>query len=303
MPWRDYILTVFLLIDCDPGLDDAVAIALAAASPAITLEAITTVAGNAGIDMVTRNALSVCEALGLEAPVYRGSARALEVEPRTSAMLWGGDGDLGLPEARSGDSGDAVEHLARILALAPPGSLTLCPIGPMTNIARAIGREPAAARGLGHVVAMGGALGKGNATPHAELNIWVDPHAAARVFEADLPLTLIPLDLTRRVVAGASHLEALRGASGRAAGLCARLLPMAGENSHPSSIHDACAVGYLLWPELFHVDEGEITVVTEGSEEGRTRFRRVAGGRHRVAVGLNVEPFLERLVATLATGQ
>lgn len=303
MPQRDYILPVSLLIDCDPGLDDAVAIALAAASPAITLEAVTTVAGNAGIDMVTANALSVREALELDVPVYRGSERALEAELRTSAMLWGGDGSLGLPPSVLGDSGDAVGYLADTLAAAAPASLTMCPIGPLTNIARVVEREPMASRGLDHVVAMGGALGKGNATPHAELNIWVDPQAAARVFAADLPMTLIPVDLTRGVVPGASHIEALRAAPTAAAQLCARLLPMAGEESHPSSIHDACAVGYLLWPELFHVDEGEITVVTEGEEEGRTLFRREPGGRHRVAVGLNVEPFLNRLVATLATGR
>lgn len=279
------------------------AIALAAASPALALEGVTTVAGNADIGMVTRNALSVCEALDLDVPVHRGSERALEVEPRTSAMLWGGDGSLGLPGPHRSPGEDAVGYLAEVLLAAPQGSITLCPVGPLTNIARLLERAPAATRALDRLVAMGGALHKGNATAHAELNIWVDPHAAARVFAADLPLTLIPLDLTRRVAAGTPHLEALREAPSRPARLCAELLPLAGAESHPSSIHDACAVGYLLWPELFHLDEGEITVVTQGAEEGRTLFRREPGGRHRVAVDLSVGPFLDRLVATLANGQ
>lgn len=278
------------------------AIALAAASPSIDLEALTTVHGNAPIDMVTTNALSVCEALGLDLPVYRGAERALKVEPRTSAMLWGGDGSLKLPAPKQRAAGDAVDYLARMLAAAEPCSKTVCPVGPLTNIARLVERAPAALKEIERLVVMGGALGAGNATPHAELNIWVDPHAAARVFAADIPLTLVPLDLTRRVVAKPSHIEALRSSSVATARLCARLLPMAGEESHPSSIHDACAVGYLLWPELFHIDEGELSVVTRGAEEGRTRFRREAGGRHHVAVGLSVDTFLDRLVATLASG-
>jgi purine nucleosidase len=288
-----------ILIDCDPGLDDAVAIALAGAAPSLDIGSICTVAGNAPIRVVTRNALALSEALGCGAPVYQGSDHPLVLPPRYSTDLWGGDGDLGLPPSIRTVRGDAVGHLAATLASAAPGSLTLCALGPLTNLARLLDASPTAPGSVERLVVMGGALGRGNATPHSELNIWCDPHAAARVLAADWPVTLIPLDLTRLVRIGPRHLEALTRSSVRAARLCARLLPLSGANSHPSSIHDACVIGWLLWPDLFALEEGEVAVATEGEELGRTRFEPGRGGRHRVATRLEVETFLDRLVATL----
>lgn len=284
-----------VIIDCDPGLDDAVAIALAVVSPGLCVEAITTVAGNAPIDVMTRNALGVCEALGVEVPVYQGAGRPLVVEPCYSTMLWGGDGSLGLRAPVGAARGAAVDHLAGAFARSP----ILCAVGPLTNLACLFRDHPTAVLSRAPLVVMGGALGPGNASPHAELNIWFDPHAAARVFGADAPITLVPLDVTRQVKVRPEHVRALSRATSPAARLCARLLPLAGADSHPSSIHDACAVGWLLWPELFELEEGEVTVVLEGDEIGRTRFEPGRGGRHRVATGLDVEAFLERLVAAL----
>lgn len=284
-----------IIIDCDPGLDDAVAIALAAASPRLAVEAITTVAGNAPIEVVTRNALAVREALGLDAPVYRGSARPLIAKPHYSTMLWGGDGDLGLPPPTRSAGDDAVGFLGDVLAT---GSKIVCPVGPLSNIARLIGNHPAAAGKIERLVVMGGALGRGNASPHAELNIWFDPHAAAKVFDSGVPLTLVPLDVTRTVVVKPDRIKRLSEASTPVAKLCARLLPLSGRNSHPSSIHDACAVGWLLWPELFRTEDGRLSVVLDGEEAGRTLFAP-GKGPHRVATSLDVKTFLDRLVETL----
>ncbi len=288
-----------IIIDCDPGLDDAVAIALAEASPELAVEAITTVAGNAPIEVVTRNALAVCEALSLDTPVHRGSERPLVAEPRYSTTLWGGDGDLGLPTPTRSAGDNAVVALGDILENAEEPK-TLCPIGPLTNIARLIERRPGEARKIERLVVMGGALGRGNASPRAELNIWFDPHAAARVFEAEIPVTLVPLDLTRSVVMKPDRIEHLAQSSTPAGELCARLLPLSGRNSHPSSIHDACAVGWLLWPEFFRAEEGRISVVLDGEEAGRTLFEAREGGPHRVATALDVDRFVDRLVETLS---
>ncbi|MEX1108995.1 MAG: nucleoside hydrolase, partial [Dongiaceae bacterium] len=122
-----------LIIDCDPGLDDAVAIALAAAAPKIDIAAITSVAGNANIDMTTGNALAIVAALGLDIPVYRGAASPLAGQPRYGTALWGGDGSLGLTPSRNAIAGDAIEFLGAALDRAAPRSVTLCPIGPLTN--------------------------------------------------------------------------------------------------------------------------------------------------------------------------
>jgi purine nucleosidase len=288
-----------IIIDCDPGLDDAVAIALAAASNQLNVQAITTVAGNASIDMVTENAVALCEALGVAAPVYRGSEGPLLREPRHGTTLWGGDGSLGLRRATGAASEGAVARLERLLEAAGERSVAICPVGPLTNIARLFNARPELASKVARLVVMGGALGEGNVTPHAEFNIWFDPHSAAAVFAADIPAVLIPYDVTRKVVIEGPHVERLRRAQSAPARVCAELLPLAGMNSHPSSIHDACVIGYLLWPELFQCERGKVEVIMDGEEEGRTRLTPHAAGWHQVATSLDLQTFLDRLVEEL----
>ena len=129
---------------------------------------------------------------------------------------------------------------------------------------------------------MGGALGRGNATPHAELNIWADPQAAQIVFAAGIPITLVPLDITRGLIVPIEMINRLTTANTRAAQLVGDLLPYAGENAQPSAIHDTAVIAFLLWPELFTPEPGWISVVTEGAEEGRTLFTSAPDGPHRV---------------------
>jgi purine nucleosidase len=263
-----------LFLDCDPGLDDAVALSLAVASPELEVLGVSTVAANAPIDVVTDNAERVMERLACTCPLFQGADRPLAIAARHSTDLWGGDGRL--PLAAPAHAGKRIDRARfRELTLAAD---VVCAIGSLTNIAALIAEGHAPRR----LVIMGGAVGRGNATPHAELNIWADPHAAQVVFSSGTPITLVPLDVTRGLIVPAAMIPALTAAKTRAAQLVGELLPHAGHNAQPSAIHDAAVVAFLLWPHLFTGEHGRISVVTEGEEEGRTLFASAAEGPHRV---------------------
>lgn len=264
------------LLDCDPGLDDAVALALATASPdAFEVVGVATVAANAPIDIVTGNAERVMDRLGCICPLFQGAAQPLKIKARHSTDLWGGDGRLALEApARPPHRADLATY--RKLAVTAD---VVCAIGSLTNIAGLIeaGHRPK------RLVIMGGALGRGNATPHAELNIWADPHAAAIVFASGVPITLVPLDITRSLIVPEDVTLALAAARTPSAQLVAKLLPYAGKNAQPRAIHDAAVIAFLLWPALFRTEPGQVSVITEGLEEGRTVFFSPApAGPHEV---------------------
>ncbi len=289
-----------IIVDCDAGMDDAVAIALAAAAPSLSIEAVTTVAGNCPIDMTTENALATVEALGLDVPVYRGDAGPPDAAQRYGNVLWGGDGSLGLAAAKRRPAGDAVDFLTRRLDAAPPASVTLCPIGPLSNLAILFDRRPDLVDRIARLVVMGGAIRGGNVTDHAEFNIWFDPAAAKRVFEASCPAVVVPYDLTRHIVVDATQTARLEHATAPSARLSAKLLPLAGSDNHPSSIHDAATVGWLLWPELFDGETGIVSVVARaGDQFGRTLFRPDPDGRHRILTGVDRDAFVDRMIETL----
>ena len=263
-----------LLVDCDPGLDDAVALALCMASPGLDLLAVSTVAANAPIEIVTHNAEQVMDRLGCGCPLYQGADRPLVIDPRHSTDVWGGDGRLPLappsaPVRRIDRAG--FEGLAR-------SADVVCAIGSLTNIAGLInsGRPPR------KLVIMGGALGRGNATPFAELNIWADPDAAQVVFASGIEITVVPLDITRGLIVPQALTSALATAETREARLVAELLPYAGSNAQPAAIHDAAVIAFLLWPTLFAGESGRLSAVTEGAEAGRTIFAGQEAGPHRV---------------------
>jgi purine nucleosidase len=292
-----------IIIDCDAGMDDAVAIALAAAAPALTIEAITSVAGNCSIATTTGNSLATVEALGLDVPVHRGETGPSDAAQRYGTALWGGDGRLPLPAPRRSPAGDAVAYLTRRLDAAPPGSVTLCPIGPLTNLAILFDRRPDLVNRIAQLVVMGGAFDGGNVTEHAEFNIWFDPPAAKRVFETPCPAVIVPYDLTQHIVVDAAAIARLAHATTPAARLAAKLLPLAGSENHPSSIHDAATIGWLLWPELFESGTGVVSVVAdEGDEFGRTLFRPDRDGRHRVLTSVDRAAFIDRMIETLGGG-
>ncbi|MDP4823565.1 MAG: nucleoside hydrolase [Aestuariivirgaceae bacterium] len=285
-----------VMIDCDPGLDDAIALALAACAPEIEIEAITTVAGNAEIARVTDNALSIAAALSLKCPVYAGAAAPLRVKPHYSTMIWGGDGSLGLKRPRRGALTEpANDFLTHRLEQAEDGSLLLCMLAPLTNLGAILLKKPELARKISRLMIMGGALGAGNATRSAELNMWFDPHAAQRVLASGIPAVIVPLDLTRTIIPTRQHLKRLERSEHPAAQLCARLL-LAGAEGQPDAIHDACVIGCLLWPDLFSFERGTMTInMGPGPARGQTRFAQ-GEGPHTLITGVELTPFLDKLI-------
>lgn len=191
-----------ILLDTDPGIDDALALFLALASPEVQLEAVTTVHGNVPIESTTRNALGLLELAGRgDIPVARGSAHPLVRAPVDAKYVHGptGLGTLALPEPQASVVKQSAADLIIERVLAAPGELTLVAVGPLTNLALALRREPGIASQVREVVIMGGALRvPGNITPTAEFNIYADPHAAHVVFKAGWPLRLVSLDVTNQ---------------------------------------------------------------------------------------------------------
>jgi inosine-uridine nucleoside N-ribohydrolase len=289
-----------IYIDCDPGLDDAVALALAAAASEFEISAVTTTAGNTTLDRVTDNALSLCASLGLKTPVYAGADRPLRGRAHLGTEIWGGDGALGLKRPRRGAvSETAADFLLRILKDSKDRCVLMCCLAPLTNLGTVLSREPRLASKIDRLMLMGGALGKGNATAAAEFNIWFDPHAAKRVFDADVQMVVVPYDLTRTVMAKKPQIRRLSQSPRPAPRLAARMLAMAGRDGHPAAIHDAVAIGCLLWPDLFGFERGRLTVeVEDGPARGQTRF--VPGeGRHIVLTSVQRDKLLDMMVAKL----
>jgi len=202
-----------IIIDTDPGVDDALTFLLALASPEIQLEALTTTQGNVTVDAATRNALSILELCNAShIPVAAGSVLPLVQPLRASTDVHGtsGIGDAKLPKPKSKPVPQhAVDYLIERV-LAEPNEISIFPIGPLTNVAMAIRKEPRVAKAVKELVIMGGAIQEnGNATPLAEFNIFIDPHAAHIVFHSGIPITLIPLDVTHKCILTLEHVHRL----------------------------------------------------------------------------------------------
>lgn len=257
-----------VVIDTDPGIDDAVAILLALVSPEFDVRGVTTVAGNLGIGVTTRNAGRILALAGrADVPVVAGADRPLARPGIDTLDIHGGDGlgGVAFPEpAAPPIDGHAVGWLARLLEAEPAGSVDLLALGPLTNLALLLRDHPAAARRLGRVIAMGGAVHeRGNMGPKAEFNLAVDPEAAAAVFAAGLDFTLIPLDVTRRVRATrgtTAMLSASSSTSARASGalIDAYFQSTTGGESRP--LHDPCVMLFALRPDLFGVETTHVSV-------------------------------------------
>jgi purine nucleosidase len=260
-----------VVIDTDPGIDDAVAILFALASPEFDVRGITTVAGNLGIDITTRNAGRILAlADRAEIPVSIGAAQSLVRHGFGEAGVHGGDGlgGVAFPEPGTSPIGvGAVEWLAAELDRAQAGSLDILALGPLTNLALLLRDHPSSAARLGKVIAMGGAIHeKGNAGPRAEFNMATDPEAAAAVFAAGLDLVLIPLDVTRRVRATREETAFLRASARPAAQASGALIDAyfqstSGGDSRP--LHDPCVMLYALRPDLFGTERLRLSVELE----------------------------------------
>ncbi|MER5940841.1 nucleoside hydrolase [Streptomyces sp. NPDC001928] len=233
-----------VIIDCDTGVDDALALLFAVRHPGLDLRAVTCVAGNTDVDGVVRNTLTVLEQAGApEIPVARGAGRPL-IEPARSARHVHGDdgmGDIGLPApTRAPADVDAVTLLRREI-LASPRPVTLIPTAPLTNIALLLRTHPEVTRNIERIVFMGGAVACGNATPVAEFNVWHDPEAAAILLTAGVPITMYGLDVFQQVVVPGADVRRLRSSAERGARLAGELL--AHRPSAPDITTDAEAGG------------------------------------------------------------
>src|SRR5690554_4682730 len=260
-----------LLLDCDPGLDDALALALAHGDPELDLVAVTTVGGNVALENTTRNALELREYLGFtDVPVAAGAAEPLVREAKNAAEVHGvgGLGDVILPEATLPlDGAHAVDLIINTLQ-ASPGEIHLVAVGPMTNIALALREEPRIAEWAASFVIMGGSFTRGNTTPAAEFNIYADPEAAAEVFAADWNTVMIGLDLTLQAMVtdiGRQRMLEL-GPLGRE--LVVPLATFWNDPQDPNwggqAVHDVCAVAYLSRPDLFTSVPARVEVETAG---------------------------------------
>jgi inosine-uridine nucleoside N-ribohydrolase len=267
-----------IILDCDPGHDDAIALLLAVASPEVELIGVTTVAGNQTLDKTTNNALRVLEFAGRgEIPVYAGADRPFIRPQDVAAHVHGESGldgpDLPQPAGRA-QAEHAVDYLARTIR-EREGKVTLVPTGPLTNIGLLFALHPDAVPE--RIILMGGAIGEGNRTPAAEFNIWADPEAAERVFLAGLDTTMVGLDVTHRALIKDEHTERMRGA-GKVGNMVAELMDFYArfhKSRYPdlegSPMHDPVCVAHVIDSTLMTVLDAHIEVDCSGGPSwGRT---------------------------------
>ena len=304
-------MSVPIVIDCDPGHDDAIAILLALASPEVELRGVTTVAGNQTLDKTTRNALKVLDLAGrADIPVAAGADRPLRRELRTAANVHGESG-LDGPDLPEPASAPVAAHAADLLAeLLEPG-VALVPTGPLTNVALLLERHPDVKERLDRIVWMGGAIGEGNVTPAAEFNAFVDPEAAAAVFGSGMEVTMIGLDITHKALFTRAHADRLRGAgrAGRAVAELSDFFQRFHENRYGfdgSPIHDALAVAAVIDPSLVTTIDCNIEIETASQYcDGRTvvdRWHMKDRPRNaKAGIDVDAERFLELLVERISS--
>ena len=294
-----------IILDCDPGHDDALAIAVAGRHT--ELLGITTVAGNVPLPLTTRNALALVAVLGLDVPVHVGSPRPLVAEPRTAEFIHGASGLDGpdlpadLPEPASRDAVGFIVDTVR----ARPGQVWLVATGPLTNVALALRAAPDLADGLAGISIMGGGIPWGNVTPAAEFNVLVDPEAADVVFRSGTRLLMAGLNVTHQWMVGPPVVARLREHGGHASAFCADVLTFYGEayarafSGVPEGpLHDPVAVLALTHPELFESTPRHVVIELTGTH---TRGMTVADMREvRRSAPPNVD-VLTRIDAAAAT--
>ncbi len=259
-----------IILDCDPGVDDAIAIITAARWT--DLVAITTVSGNVGVEHTTANALRMRDLLGIDVPVHQGAARPIVAEPFHARHVHGMTGlaDVDLPLADlAPDSEDAVEVIVEA-TLAEEG-LHLVPVGPLTNIALALRADPGIANRVASVTLMGGGASGGNVTPAAEFNIYADAEAADEVFRSGAPLTMVGLNLTHQVRMDASHADSCRSFGHRVGDVAAKLIDFnvsvhrGGGLPGSGAMHDPCAVLAVSHPEVVRSEPRHVVVEVDGT--------------------------------------
>ena len=307
-------MTIPVILDCDPGHDDAIALLLALASPRLRLIGVTTVSGNQTLEKTTANAIRVLDYLSrADLPVLAGASAPLVRERRVAADVHGETGldgpDLPPPSRQPGAT-HAIDWIARELTDSDE-RITLAATGPLTNVALFLARYPELSARIERIVLMGGAIGEGNVTPAAEFNIWADPEAALRVFTSGIELTMVGLDVTHQALLTPARVNRL-GAAGRAGRLVADLFEFFSRFHRDrygwtgAPVHDAVAIAHLIDDTLLGTKPCGVVVDT-GPEPSRGRtyvdlYGRTDWERNcQVAVTIDSERFLELLVERISS--
>jgi inosine-uridine nucleoside N-ribohydrolase len=284
-----------IIIDTDPGIDDAMAIHYAFAHPELEVMALTSVFGNVWVEQATRNALHLAEQARHETIVAEGASEPLKIKPHQPSHYVHGDegfGDLKAPKPSARPDPRPAHEVIADLCRRYPGEIILCPIGPLTNIARLLEYDPEITGFVKKVVLMGGAVHRaGNVTPHAEANIWNDPHAADRVFAADWTVEMIGLDITATITCGEADFAGLAKTSPQIGGFLHRIVDFymkfheARGGGFMCMMHDPTALVSITNPALIGYEDIRLEVATEGEEIGKTQPSSDPGRRPvRVAV-------------------
>ena len=267
-----------MILDCDTGHDDAIALMVAAKHPEIDLLGVTVVAGNQTLDKTLPNTLSVCQHLGIDVPVYGGMSLPLvrdQVVPADVHGKTGLDGPVFEPLIRKPERKHAVNFLIETI-MKSDGDITIVPIGPLTNIAMAIRLYPKIVTKIQRIVLMGGSVGMGNWSPAAEFNIYADPEAAHIVFNSGVPIYMMGLDLTNTALADINIIERMEGIGNKAGKLFGDIMrftlnsqSVVGLEAGP--VHDVTAVTYLVAPELYTTVDAYVEIdISHGPSYGRT---------------------------------
>ena len=306
-----------VIIDCDPGQDDAVALFLAMSAPdELEVLGVTTVAGNVPLELTQRNARMMCDIAGrTDLPVYAGCDKPMELEAITAEYIHGNTGidgvDVFEPQTPLQDV-PAVDYIVDTLRKAEKGTVTLIPTGPMTNIATAIQRDPAILDAVERIVSMGGAMREGgNRSPSAEFNVLVDPHAADIVYNCGRPVTAMGLDVTHQVLSTRERVARIRDVGNAVAEATADMLSFFHRydtkkyGSEGAPLHDPCTVAWLLRPDLFETKLCNLSVETRSELTlGHTAvdFWHVTDRPHNVewTYAVDAEGFYDLLVERLA---
>lgn len=298
-----------VLFDTDMGVDDAVGLALALSAPQLDVVGVTSVGGNVPIEQATLNVGRVLDAI--RPPVWPKVARGLDqagpnLPDATHVHGADGLGEVDLPVPATFSPGDYLSLYEELIGR-HGDALAIVAVGPLTNLAAVLRQRPGLLQQVGRIVVMGGAVWcKGNVTPHAEFNFYRDPAAAMAVLDAGLPVTVVSLDVTTQVAMDESHVANLSRSASRAGQVLARMIrfplrrPQEGEVGR-FLVHDALAVGTLLWPELFLRSKMGMEIVISGPQVGRSKPKIAKDKSKQIAVvvSVNVLDFLENLLETL----
>jgi len=262
-----------IILDTDPGVDDALAILLALRSPELRVEAITPVAGNVPLDFTLPNALRLVEIAGRpDVPVAAGASHPLVRRLVTAGHVHGNNGLAGIefPEPKIKPVRETAAEIIRRIVRENPNQVSIVAVGPLTNVGTVLREDPGLAALIRSIVIMGGSISAGNMTPAAEFNIWVDPEAARIVFDAGVPLTMVGLDVTRKVLFTPDHLQILEGGKNPSAQAAARIMRATIENlnrgPHPmlEAMHDPLTIAHLVDPGILTLEDYCVEVETTG---------------------------------------